>query len=101
VRYSGSELSTAPQVSDAIVLDRRAPRGQAFAYRRGSRRWRLHVAASDAVSGAHRMQVRVGRRKLGWRRVRRRLVVRSASGRIAVRFRDRAGNVSRFHRVRH
>ena len=86
---------------DTIVLDRTRPTIRSA---RASRRRSLYVirlSARDGVSGVSTVQVTNDRSKPGpRRRYARRLRHRSRGSRLYVRVRDRAGNLSRWKRVR-
>jgi hypothetical protein len=99
VRFSGS-VRGRRTVSYPIMLDTAPPVGRASARVAAPGRWRLRLSASDRTSGAAAMQLRAGRKMLRWRRLRRNIVLRAPSRGLAIRFRDRAGNVSPWIRVR-
>jgi hypothetical protein len=99
-RFSGPGVDPREVVSDAILVDRSPPRGRARARTLGGHRVLLRAVAADSGSGPAAMQVRVGRRTLRWQRLRRNIVLGAPSRRLAIRFRDRAGNVSPWTPVR-
>jgi hypothetical protein len=87
-----------------VLDDSRSPlltrTARGFATRPARKRtYHLHVRAHDATAGVSRMQITGNRRHPGKaRRFRSRVDFRSATSKIFVRVRDRAGNWSRWKR---
>ena len=98
-RFEGPGATDATY-SDDIVLDRTPPRVRARARRRGPRRVRVAVSARDRTSGVAGVQVTARRSRPGKLLRARTVVLRTRERRAFVRGRDRAGNVSRWRRVR-
>jgi hypothetical protein len=98
--YAGSPFGLVSRAS--IVLDERPPAiVSARRARASKRRDRVRVRVRDRVSGVSRIQVTTSRRKPGkWRRYSGRTRYRVRRRTVFVRVRDRAGNRSRWKRVR-
>lgn len=96
VRFQGGTAGR-ETYQDDIILDRADPKVSAASLTGGTL---LKVRASDATSGVSAIQIAgTGAVSPGWKPFSRRVRLRHRHGRIMVRVRDRALNVSRWRRV--
>jgi hypothetical protein len=92
---------TAPKVSSASVSAAAASAGLAHAAKAKAKKWKLKVKATDSNSGVDKVQVTANKRKPGkLLKYRKKLTVKSAKRPKFVRARDRAGNYSKWRRLK-
>lgn len=108
VRFSGPGIDETKTFSDDIVLDMKPPvistaalTTRAASTAKRTRLFRVAVTAKDDRSGVATVQAAASRSApLSWQKYKKVALVRSARTPAWVRARDRAGNVSRWHRVK-